>query len=146
MAQCPPFCTDEEWKRLKIPEGHLPQEEPLKHPLIDPVAILAGGLAGAADGLIFGASENTVANVAATSGGQVGREFIANTISGFTKHGIDQVITRGVTPQALLQAARTGAVRGPLLDQLGRESLRILGNSAEFAINLLGKVITAWPK
>ncbi|SRR6266536_788356 len=146
LMTCPPFCTDEEWERLKIPQGKAPDDKPLEHPLIDPVAILAGGLAGAADGLIAGAGENTVANAAAASGGQVGPEFVANTISGFTKHGIDQVIERGVSPQALLDAARNGAVRGPLVDQLGRESLRLLGKGAEFAINLLGQVITAWPK
>lgn len=51
---------------------------------------------------------------------------------------------RGVSPGALLDAARNGTTTGPLIDQLGRESLRISGQAATFAINLLGKVVTAW--
>jgi RHS repeat-associated protein len=76
----------------------------------------------------------------------LGRPFIGNAISGFTKHGMDQVINRGVSPAALLDAARNGTTRGPLVDQLGRESLRIKGRVAEFAINLLGRVTSAWRK
>jgi hypothetical protein len=59
---------------------------------------------------------------------------------------MDQVINRGVSPAALLDAARNGTTRGPLVDQLGRESLRIKGRVAEFAINLLGRVTSAWRK
>ena len=71
-------------------------------------------------------------------------KFVGNAKSGFTKHGIDQVINRGVAPGALLDAARNGTTRGPILDHLGRESFRIRGEVAEFAINLLGRVTTAW--
>jgi hypothetical protein len=83
----------------------------------------------------------------AASGGLVAgveRKFVGNAISGFTKHGINQVINRGVKPAALLDAARNGTARGPLIDRLGRESLRITGRAAEFAINLLGRVTSAW--
>jgi RHS repeat-associated protein len=86
----------------------------------------------------------TAASAAITTAATVGPRFIGNAISGFTGHGIDQVINRGVTPGALLDAARNGQTVGPLVDQLGRESLRIIGQGATFAINLLGQVTTAW--
>lgn len=66
---CPPDCTEEEASR--IPLARRPDDADgkgsLKHPLIDPVAILAGGLAGAAEGLLVGGAENTVANTGANS-------------------------------------------------------------------------------
>jgi RHS repeat-associated protein len=147
-STCPPHCTEDEANR--IPLARRPDDADgkgsLKHPLIDPVAILAGGLAGAADGMLFGAGENTLANATAASGGQVGPEFIGNAISGFTKHGINSVINKGISPSALLEAARNGVARSPVVDALGRESIRIVGEAAGFAINLLGKVVTVWPK
>jgi len=149
LKECPPFCTHEEWNRLKIPEGHLPQEKPLQHPLIDPVAILAGGLAGLGEGLLVGganATASAAATPAASSGGQVGGQFIGNAISGFTRHGLNQIINRGVAPRALLDAARFGATRPVVVDFLGRESIQITGDAAGFAINLLGKVVSAWTK
>jgi hypothetical protein len=109
------------------------------------VGLAAVGVATAAGVGVLAASAATVAaSVATTTPAVVGRQFIGNAISGFTKHAIDQIINRGVKPAALLDAARNGRTTGPLIDQLGRESLRIIGQGAEFAINLLGQVTTAW--
>jgi uncharacterized protein RhaS with RHS repeats len=106
-------------------------------------AVIVDGLVAAGSALLssgVGAQATAAVSTAAT----VGTRFIGNAISGFTKHGIDQIINRGVSPGALLDAARNGTTTGPLVDQLGRESLRITGQAAAFAINLLGKVVTAW--
>lgn len=68
--------------------------------------------AGSAEGVV-------AADATAAVGGQVGPKFVGNAISGFTKHGIDQVINRGLSPSALLNAARAGPFSPPLGDATG---------------------------
>jgi len=62
-------------------------------------------------------------------------------ISGFTDHGINQVISRGVSPGDLL-----GTVNNPsvVLQQSGGQYL-FLSNQAGVVLNPAGQVITAYP-
>jgi hypothetical protein len=85
---------------------------------------------------------STVAATDATS--VAGRQVVGRAITGFTKHGINQIINRGVGPAALLNAARNGTTTGPLIDNMGREALKITGDAAAFVVNLLGEVVTAY--
>ena len=95
----------------------------------------AGLASGAAAG--GGAAVAADATVAAEGPGALG------TIAGFTRHGINQVVTRGVRPADILQAVRNSdAVR--LVDEAGRVSFRYVGDKATVVLNTAGKVITAW--
>ena len=62
-------------------------------------------------------------------------------ITGFTNHGINQAITRGVSPQSLL-----GTVNNPsiVLQQSGGQYL-YLSNEAGVVLNPAGRVITTYP-
>ena len=65
---------------------------------------------------------------------------LINDINGFTRHGINQAITRGVLPSAILDA-----VRNPLqvLPQ-ANGSTRYIGADAVVVLNRSGQVITVW--
>jgi hypothetical protein len=62
-------------------------------------------------------------------------------ITGFADHGINQTITRGVSPQNLL-----GTVNNPsvVLQQSGGQYL-FLSNDAGVVLSPAGKVITTYP-
>jgi hypothetical protein len=67
-------------------------------------------------------------------------------IKGFTEHGIDQIIDRGIKPEFI-----KGAVSNPSrviqrVDSLGRESFRYVGEKAVVNFNKAGKMITGWLK
>jgi len=68
------------------------------------------------------------------------------SITGFTRHGIERVIERGVSPQAILDAVRNPTLVIKAVDQAGRVSYKYLGKEAVVVLNKLGQVITAWPK
>jgi hypothetical protein len=68
-------------------------------------------------------------------------------ITGFTRHGLDRVIQRGVKPEAILDAAKNPLKVGKVVtDNFGRMSQRYIGRSAEIVINPnSGKIISANP-
>jgi RHS repeat-associated protein len=62
----------------------------------------------------------------------------SEVLQGFTKHGIDQVISRGVRPYEILEALRSGVTKPGWGDVT-----KYLGPSAQIRINSLGQVVTA---
>ncbi len=64
-------------------------------------------------------------------------------ITGFTKHGINQIIQRGVNPENILQAVKNAAPQR-LVDAAGRVSYRYVGEKATVVLNEAGRVFTAW--
>lgn len=69
---------------------------------------------------------------------ELGKKEITGLINirGFTKHGINQTIERGVKPQSILDD-----IKNPLkickikIDSMGRASKRFIGQKAEIVIN-----------
>ena len=61
-------------------------------------------------------------------------------ITGFTKHGINQVITRGVTPENIL-----GTINNPNVVLQQTRGYLYLSREAGIVINLNGKIVTAYP-
>ena len=101
----------------------------------------AATLTGAA-----GASRALAARGAAAAEATAGAARIpgaAGEITGFTRHGLNQVINRGVKPADMLQAVRN-ADPARLVDEAGRVSFRYIGEKATVVLNEAGKVITAW--
>ena len=74
-------------------------------------------------------------------------EGIGGVIKGFTKHGADQAINRGVKPASILDAVKKPLQKGGVkTDDLGRESQRYVGEAAEVVVNpKSGKVISVNP-
>lgn len=103
-------------------------------------AQIAGiSIAGAAVGV---AAVEVVGGAGATVAAETAGE---STIQGFTRHGINQVINRGIRPQQILEAVKSPVqVRGPMVDQLGRVSTQYIGPNATVVVNPTGLVITAW--
>ena len=71
-----------------------------------------------------------------------GTSVVGTKITGFTKHGINQAIQRGVTPDRIL-----GTLRNPvkIVHQSGGR-IKYIGQKATVVVNKVGKVITTWPK
>jgi hypothetical protein len=109
------------------------EREALQSPgFLDPVAWVSGLLAGPVSGAFgwLGIGESAGAR---------------GILTGFTKHGIDQVINRRVAPAAIADALKYGESI-TRFDQLGRISFRFVGPEATVALNRYGQLITAWPK
>ena len=68
---------------------------------------------------------------------------VTSLLSGFTKHGIDRLIERGITPQQILDALKS-ARQGPFVDELGRAYYKYVGPTATVVTNVARKVITVW--
>ena len=66
-------------------------------------------------------------------------------ITGFTKHGINQVISRGIAPAILLDALRNPTAIIQRIDEFGRVSYQYVGQVATVVVNAAKQVITAWP-
>ncbi len=70
---------------------------------------------------------------------------IGGVITGFTKHGINRAIQRGVKPSQILNA-----VLKPIkpviskIDKLGRKSIKYVGTEATVVVNPQGKVVTVY--
>lgn len=111
---------------LTYPAPPLPV--PLQDPgLLDPIPVLVSALTVGIPCFI-----NSAANQAS--------RLIAGRLAGFTAHGADQAITRGVTTRAILDAARNP------LREIGQAdgTTRIIGREATIVINSEGKVVTVW--
>jgi RHS repeat-associated protein len=68
-------------------------------------------------------------------------------ITGFAKHGLERAIERGVKPGAILDAIKNPLKQGEIIvDDLGRQSQRFIGGSAEVVINpKSGQIISVNP-
>ncbi|HYD54664.1 MAG TPA: hypothetical protein VEA99_18670 [Gemmatimonadaceae bacterium] len=64
-------------------------------------------------------------------------------ITGFTRHGINRAIQRGVNPTDMLNAVKNGEAI-TVIDDLGRVSYRYVGQRATVILNQAGKVISTW--
>jgi HK97 family phage portal protein len=71
-----------------------------------------------------------------------GRVEVAVDITGFTKHGVNQAINRGVSPKAILDAVQNPLKIVPRPDG----SVQYRGRGATVVLNPGGAVITVWPK
>ena len=92
-------------------------------------SMVVGGIAMKAAGRLLGASE---------AAGATGE------ITGATKHGLNQIINRGVKPGEILDAVKNGeGIRA--VDALGRVSFKWVGETATVILNGAGKIITAYP-
>jgi RHS repeat-associated protein len=88
-----------------------------------------------------------------TAGTLVGGYFISGTVvrtgpvlTGFTRHGINQIINRGIGPAVILEAVRNPTSIVQKIDTLGRVSYQYIGKAATVVLNKAGEVITAWPR
>ena len=97
---------------------------------------------GAAAGLGIGAI------LGAAIGGTVGYiNYIPTKITGFTKHGINQIISRdghGVANKAILDAINNS--KNIVAQGAFKTRFKFVGNNAVVILNKTGKVITAWAK
>jgi hypothetical protein len=63
-------------------------------------------------------------------------------VDAITKHGIDQIITRGVSPSAVLDA-----IRNPIkIRPRSNMTTQYVGNGATVVINSYGGLVTVWPR
>jgi RHS repeat-associated protein len=76
-----------------------------------------------------------------------GTQAVAGKITGFTEHGINQIIERGIKPTSILDAIKNPLqIRSIVIDELGRPSQRFIGREAEVVINPeTGRVISVNP-
>jgi RHS repeat-associated protein len=69
-------------------------------------------------------------------------EGLQSKITGFTRHGLNQAINRGVSPGAMCDA-----VNNPIkVEIISNGTTRYTGNSAVVALNPGGRVVTTWRK
>ena len=70
-----------------------------------------------------------------------------NVVNGFTKHGLNRAIERGVKPNAILDALKNPLKTGNVVtDQFGRQSQRFIGKYAEVVVNpQTGQIISVNP-
>ncbi|MEO4004068.1 hypothetical protein [Flavobacterium sp. CAU 1735] len=68
-------------------------------------------------------------------------------ITGFSKHGLNRIIERGVKPNSILDAIKNPLKTGNIVtDQFGRQSQRFIGRYAEGVVNpLTGQIISVNP-
>lgn len=66
-------------------------------------------------------------------------------VNGFTKHGINQVINRNISPSAIQDAMTNPS---SIVVRIGPSgvSARYIGSACVVVINPVGDVITAWPR
>ena len=63
-------------------------------------------------------------------------------IAGFTKHGLNQAINRGIAPGKILDAVRNALRVNVSVDATGRSAFEYIGREATVILNSEGKVIT----
>ena len=109
--------------------------------------------ASMAIGEMQGQNAGNAAQVAAGPAGaaKAGTTVVAKTsqsvIQGFTKHGVNQAINRGVKPGAMLDAVKNPLKVGPVqVNNAGLQSQRFTGGQASVVVNpQSGKVVTVNP-
>jgi hypothetical protein len=83
-----------------------------------------------------------VVDVGATHSLPAQYAHVAAAVAGFRKHGIDQIINRAISPQALLDA-----VKNPLrVRPRPNETTQYVGADATIVLNADGEVVTVWPQ
>ena len=116
---------------------------------------VAGGIYSAVTGEDFWTSVGIGAaagfGIGAIAGAVIGGaygyfNYIPSQITGFTKHGQNQVISRdghGVANKAILETMKSSkiVIQGTL-----RKTYKYIGKNAVVILNKAGKVITAWAK
>ncbi|MFN3300980.1 MAG: hypothetical protein ACK41Z_12390, partial [Sediminibacterium sp.] len=72
---------------------------------------------------------------------------VGTEIKGFTKHGVERAIERGVKPAAIHDAIKNPLKVGEVVtDKAGRQSQRYVGKTAETVVNpQTGKIISVNP-
>ena len=118
--------------------------------------IIGGAIYGAADpdadigesilsGFLIGFGVGAI--VGAVVGGTVGYyNYQPAQITGFTKHGINSVISKnghGVNETALLDAIKNP---NEIIAQAHRTKFKFIGKNATVILNKTGKVVTAWAR
>ncbi len=75
---------------------------------------------------------------------------VAGTITGYTKHGLNQAIGRnnglGVSPSAILDAVRNPMKIVEKTDDFGRHSVQYKGIGSTVVINDEGKIVSCWAR
>jgi hypothetical protein len=67
--------------------------------------------------------------------------LVAEDITGFSKHGLNQAINRGVSPSAILDATRNPLTINPRPNG----TTQYIGSRATVVLNPSGRVVTMWP-
>ncbi len=104
----------------------------------------------------LGKAAEVIAKVGEKVAEKVGEEAVAKTafktsvgteVTGFTKHGVNQAIERGVKTGSIKDALKNPLKVGKVVvDKLGRESQRYVGKTAETVINpTTGKIVSVNP-
>ena len=118
-----------------------------------------GAIDGACNGFMFGSLSScgcavlkyasSVVNKARVATSISEPKKIANSITGYTKHGLNQAIGRdgvGVKPSAILDAVRNPLKVVTKIDNLGRVSTQYRGTHSTVVLNEIGKVVSCWAK
>jgi len=77
----------------------------------------------------------------------IGGFKVVSGITGFTKHGINTAINRGVSPSAIQNALKNPLKVTPVkVDPLGRPSYNLIGSQATITVNpVTNKIVTVRP-
>ena len=118
-----------------------------------------GAIDGACNGFMFGSLSacggaalkyaSTAVNKASVAKSVSGSKKIANTVTGYTKHGLNQAIGRngvGVKPSAILDTVRNPVSVVRKIDNLGRISTQYRGTQSTVVLNEIGKIVSCWAK
>ena len=118
-----------------------------------------GAIDGACNGFMFGSLSacggaalkyvSSAANKTSVATSLSESKTVADTITGYTKHGLNQAIGRngvGVKPSAILDAVRNPVNVVTKIDKLGRISTQYRGTQSTVVLNEIGKVISCWAK
>jgi hypothetical protein len=67
---------------------------------------------------------------------------VAQNVSGIRKHGVDQIINRGISPAAVLDA-----IQNPIkIRPRPNGTTQYIGGSATVVLNAGGEIVTVWPQ
>jgi RHS repeat-associated protein len=128
---------------LECNAGHNPQvidDIPLETPTFAPEDFVAGAFAGVIKGFATRGTIEAIAGVSATAS----RESVL-TGWRFGKHGIDQAISRGISPREVLQGLRATPLKMlTRVDRKGRGSMQIVTEKVTLVINERGEIINIW--
>ncbi len=70
----------------------------------------------------------------------------AKDIAGFTKEGMNQIVTRGLNPDIIQDTLKNTVKYTQRIDSLGRTSFRYIGEKATLNFNKAGEFVTGWLK
>ena len=116
-----------------------------------------GAIDGACNGFMFGslsacggaALKYLQSSSISVANSPSGESAAVSKISGYTKHGLNQAISRdgvGVKPSAILDAIKNPVEVIERIDNLGRLSTQYRGANSTVVLNAAGKVVSCWAK